>query len=74
MTTLQTIKDGDWTIRKVETGKGYIEATFTTYKNWINWNPMFIDIKYNGKERHFLTSELAKRNPEKLDKILDFIK
>ena len=74
MTTWQTIKDGNWTIRKVENGNNYIEATFTTYNNWLLWNPTFIDIKVNEKEYHFLTKELAKKNPEKLDKILKFIK
>jgi len=74
MTTWQTIKDGNWTIRKVENGNNYIEATFTTYNNWLLWNPTFIDIKVNEKEYHFLTKELAKKNQEKLDKILEFIK
>lgn len=74
MTTLQTIKDGDQTIRKVETEKGYIEVTFTTYKNWLLWDPTFIDIKFNEKEYHFLAKELAEKNQEKLDKILNFIR
>lgn len=74
MTTWQTIKDGNWTIRKVENGSNYIEATFTTYNNWLLWNPTFIDVRMNNKEYHFLTKELAEKNQKKLNQILEFIK
>jgi hypothetical protein len=74
MTTWQTIKDSNWTIRKVKNGNNYIEATFTTYNNWLLWNPTFIDIRINEKEYHFLTKELAEKNQGKLNKILEFIK
>ncbi len=74
MTTWQTIKDSNWTIRKVKNGNNYIEAIFTTYNNWLLWNPTFIDIRINEKEYHFLTKELAEKNQGKLNKILEFIK
>lgn len=74
MTTWQTIKDGDWTIRKVENENGYIEVTFTTHRNWLNQDPTYIDVKYKGKNYSFLAKELAKRNPDKFHQIMEFIK